>query len=78
LSGVVRGVGGEPILFSILANNVPSTSRAKRVEDEIGIELASFSRSWEPAAGTFARVEFGEFGPRVNPITETPQDAARR
>jgi D-alanyl-D-alanine carboxypeptidase/D-alanyl-D-alanine-endopeptidase (penicillin-binding protein 4) len=78
LSGVVRGVGGEPILFSILANNVPSTSRAKRVEDEIGIELASFSRSWEPAVGTFARVEFGEFGPRVNPITETPQDAARR
>jgi D-alanyl-D-alanine carboxypeptidase/D-alanyl-D-alanine-endopeptidase (penicillin-binding protein 4) len=44
LSGIVRTADGEPVLFSILANNLPS-SRAKRVEDAIGIELASLTRS---------------------------------
>lgn len=44
LSGIVRTADGEPVLFSILSNNVPSSSRAKRVEDAIGIQLASFSR----------------------------------
>ncbi len=66
LSGVVRGVGGEPILFSILSNNVPSTSSAKGIEDRIGIQLASFGRGWGPIGGAeFARVEFGDFGPRL-------------
>jgi D-alanyl-D-alanine carboxypeptidase/D-alanyl-D-alanine-endopeptidase (penicillin-binding protein 4) len=68
LSGVVRGAGGEPILFSILSNNVPSTSTAKGVEDRIGIRLASFSRDWlpSPQEGMRARVvEYGEFGPRL-------------
>ncbi|MEX2295364.1 MAG: D-alanyl-D-alanine carboxypeptidase/D-alanyl-D-alanine-endopeptidase [Gemmatimonadota bacterium] len=84
LSGVVRGVGGEPILFSILSNNVPSTSTAKSVEDRIGIELASFSRSWGPSEGELARVEYGDYGPRMNPVSEVSEaldasvDAARR
>jgi PBP4 family serine-type D-alanyl-D-alanine carboxypeptidase len=43
LSGVVHTAQGEPILFSILSNQVP-TSSAKRVEDRIGIQLASASR----------------------------------
>jgi D-alanyl-D-alanine carboxypeptidase/D-alanyl-D-alanine-endopeptidase (penicillin-binding protein 4) len=51
LSGIVRSAEGEAILFSILSNGVPSTSGAKRIEDAIGIELASFSRpSTAPAA----------------------------
>jgi len=71
LSGVVRGVGGEPILFSIISNNVPSTSSAKRVEDRIGIRLASFGRSWVQAGeGEFARVEFGDYGPRLTLLEE--------
>ncbi len=49
LSGVVRGRRGERFLFSIISNDVPSTSAAKRVEDRIGIRLASF---WRPATVT--------------------------
>ncbi len=44
LSGVVRTRTGERILFSILSNGVPSTNRAKRAEDQIGIRLASLTR----------------------------------
>lgn len=47
LSGVVRSAQGEAILFSILANDVPSSWAAKRIEDDIGIQLASLSRSWQ-------------------------------
>jgi len=68
LSGVVRTATGEPVLFSILSNNVPSTSLAKRLEDQIGIELAAFQREWRPAPGQLARVDFGSFGPRLLPL----------
>lgn len=44
LSGYVRSADGELLAFSILANEVPSTSRAKRTEDQIGARLAQFSR----------------------------------
>ncbi len=44
LSGVVRSQEGEPILFSIMVNDVPSPWAAKRVEDQIGAELAAFRR----------------------------------
>jgi D-alanyl-D-alanine carboxypeptidase/D-alanyl-D-alanine-endopeptidase (penicillin-binding protein 4) len=44
LSGVVRSANGERILFSIIANDVPTTWGAKRIEDRIGIRLASFER----------------------------------
>lgn len=47
LSGVVRSANGERIVFSILANDVPSTWAAKKVEDRIGTRLADFSRPFE-------------------------------
>lgn len=44
LSGYVRAANGELLAFSIISNNVPSTWRAKRIEDAIGARLAAFSR----------------------------------
>lgn len=44
LSGVVRSANGERIAFSIIANDVPTTWAAKRIEDRIGVMLASFER----------------------------------
>lgn len=44
LSGLVRTRSGERILFSILSNEVASTYRAKRAEDQLGIRLASLTR----------------------------------
>lgn len=44
LSGVVQSRDGERLAFSILVNGTPSTTRAKRVEDDIGVRLASFTR----------------------------------
>ena len=49
LSGVVRSANGERILFSIIANDVPTTWGAKRIEDRIGVSLASFERPFDPA-----------------------------
>tara|TARA_Y100000590_G_scaffold175894_1_gene201014 strand:- start:8329 stop:9954 length:1626 start_codon:yes stop_codon:yes gene_type:complete len=45
LTGLVSARNGEKLLFSIISNNVPSTSSAKRVEDRIGSRLANFWRS---------------------------------
>lgn len=45
LSGYVRSGEGERIAFSILVNDVPSTWRAKRIEDAIAVRLASFRRT---------------------------------
>lgn len=44
LSGYVRAANGERLAFSIMSNNVPSTWRAKRIEDAIGARLAAFTR----------------------------------
>lgn len=44
LSGVVQSQDGERLAFSILVNGTPSTNRAKRVEDDVGVRLASFTR----------------------------------
>lgn len=44
LSGYVRSSNGERLAFSIISNNVPSTWRAKRVEDAFGARLAAFHR----------------------------------
>lgn len=44
LSGYVKAANGEQLVFSIVSNEVPSTWKAKRVEDVIGMRLASFSR----------------------------------
>lgn len=47
LSGYVRAANGERLAFSIISNHVPSTWRAKRVEDQIGARLAAFLRDGE-------------------------------
>jgi len=49
LSGYVTAANGERLAFSIISNGVPSTWRAKRVEDQIGARLAAFTRP-RPAA----------------------------
>lgn len=51
LSGYVHSADGELLAFSIMANGVPSTARAKQSEDAIGARLAAFSRSATAAAG---------------------------
>ena len=51
LTGVVSTRNGETLLFSILSNDVPSTSAAKRVEDRIGARLADFQRAAPGAPG---------------------------
>jgi D-alanyl-D-alanine carboxypeptidase/D-alanyl-D-alanine-endopeptidase (penicillin-binding protein 4) len=48
LSGVVRSQDSERLAFSIMVNGTPSTTRAKRVENTIGVRLASFSRGSLP------------------------------
>jgi serine-type D-Ala-D-Ala carboxypeptidase/endopeptidase (penicillin-binding protein 4) len=48
LSGIVRSGDGERLAFSIVVNGVPSTSRAKRVEDLVGSRLAGFARTAPP------------------------------
>jgi D-alanyl-D-alanine carboxypeptidase/D-alanyl-D-alanine-endopeptidase (penicillin-binding protein 4) len=45
LAGYVRAANGERLAFSIIANNLSSTWRAKRVEDAIGARLAEFTRT---------------------------------
>jgi serine-type D-Ala-D-Ala carboxypeptidase/endopeptidase (penicillin-binding protein 4) len=57
LSGYVRASDGELLAFSIISNHVPSTWRAKRIEDRIGASLASFHRPTLPDADTFDLME---------------------
>jgi D-alanyl-D-alanine carboxypeptidase/D-alanyl-D-alanine-endopeptidase (penicillin-binding protein 4) len=45
LSGVVRSEDGERIAFSLLVNDARSTTRAKRVENQVGVLLAGFHRA---------------------------------
>jgi D-alanyl-D-alanine carboxypeptidase/D-alanyl-D-alanine-endopeptidase (penicillin-binding protein 4) len=52
LSGMVRSQDGERLAFSIIVNDAPSETRAKRVENQIGTRLAEFRR----AAGQAPRV----------------------
>jgi D-alanyl-D-alanine carboxypeptidase/D-alanyl-D-alanine-endopeptidase (penicillin-binding protein 4) len=47
LSGMVRSSDGERLAFSLLVNGARSTTRAKRVENQIGVLLASFRRAPE-------------------------------
>jgi D-alanyl-D-alanine carboxypeptidase/D-alanyl-D-alanine-endopeptidase (penicillin-binding protein 4) len=67
LSGVVKSAGGEAVLFSIVSNEVPNTNAAKRIEDLIGVCLASFSRESPTPTQGLAMVEYGEYGPRLRP-----------
>jgi D-alanyl-D-alanine carboxypeptidase/D-alanyl-D-alanine-endopeptidase (penicillin-binding protein 4) len=50
LSGFVHAANGERMAFSIMSNNVPSTWKAKRIEDAIGARIASFTRPYAPRA----------------------------
>ncbi len=52
LSGYVRSQDGEQLAFSIISNNVPSTYRAKRIEDAIGARLAAFNRNNDRSINT--------------------------
>ena len=45
LSGMVRSRDGERLAFSLIVNDSPSQTRAKRVENQIGTRLAEFRRS---------------------------------
>jgi D-alanyl-D-alanine carboxypeptidase/D-alanyl-D-alanine-endopeptidase (penicillin-binding protein 4) len=45
LSGMVRSQDGERLAFSIIVNDAPSETRAKRVENQIGARLAEFRRA---------------------------------
>ncbi len=68
LSGVVRSKDGERLAFSILLNNARSTTRAKRVENEIGVRLAQFTR------GPGAPVVVAELPP---PVIESGEEDGR-
>jgi D-alanyl-D-alanine carboxypeptidase/D-alanyl-D-alanine-endopeptidase (penicillin-binding protein 4) len=52
LSGYVRSQDGERLAFSIISNDVPSTYRAKRIEDAIGARLAAFDRNNDRSMNT--------------------------
>jgi len=45
LSGIVRSQDGERLAFSLLVNDARSTTRAKRVENQVGVLLADFHRA---------------------------------
>ena len=68
LSGYVRAANGERLAFSIISNSVPSTYRAKRIEDAIGARLAAFDRA---ADGTAVEVP-------ANPATAAPRSSTKR
>jgi len=75
LSGYVTAGNGEQLAFSIISNNVPSTWRAKRVEDAIGARLARFSR---PQGGQmYALAENGVSTGEGEATTSPPPSAAR-
>lgn len=57
LSGYVTAANGERLAFTIISNRVPSTWRAKRVEDQIGARLASFTRPRPAPRSAPPRVE---------------------
>jgi LysM repeat protein len=42
---MVRSQDGERLAFSIIVNDAPSETRAKRVENQIGTRLAEFRRA---------------------------------
>ena len=44
LTGMVRSADGERIVFSIVGNDLPSETAAKRLEDQVGRILAEWRR----------------------------------
>jgi D-alanyl-D-alanine carboxypeptidase/D-alanyl-D-alanine-endopeptidase (penicillin-binding protein 4) len=86
LSGVVQTRDGERLAFSFLVNGTPSTDRAKRVENDLGVSLASFSRGTRVAGQAVAGrlppppVPVDSGGPSRHRVTagETLDGIARR
>jgi D-alanyl-D-alanine carboxypeptidase/D-alanyl-D-alanine-endopeptidase (penicillin-binding protein 4) len=78
LSGYVRAANGERLAFSIISNAVPSTWRAKRVEDAIGARLAAFQRPVSEGAATMAQAPPGGAAaqPAVPDTTAAPDTTA--
>ncbi|HSL71508.1 MAG TPA: D-alanyl-D-alanine carboxypeptidase/D-alanyl-D-alanine-endopeptidase [Longimicrobiales bacterium] len=78
LSGYVRAANGERLAFSIISNNVPSTSRAKRIEDAIGVRLAQFDRATDAIAPAEPTIEAVDSAQRTAAtITAAEAPAAR-
>ncbi len=71
LSGLVRTADGERVAFSIMVNGTRSTSAAKRVENQVGVLLASFRRPEDESLA----VRFAEADPR--PAVESLDGANR-
>lgn len=76
LSGYVTAADGERLAFSIISNNVPSTYRAKRVEDAIGARLAAYSRNNDTYVLTNA--DLGKAPPKVVKKKRTIKKSAAR
>jgi serine-type D-Ala-D-Ala carboxypeptidase/endopeptidase (penicillin-binding protein 4) len=75
LSGYVRAANGELLAFSIIGNDVPSTWRAKRTEDEIGVRLARFTRPEEPAVAGTPITDSAEAADTVTGAADSPSEA---
>ncbi|MGH7444523.1 MAG: D-alanyl-D-alanine carboxypeptidase/D-alanyl-D-alanine endopeptidase, partial [Longimicrobiales bacterium] len=75
LSGYVDAANGERIAFSILSNNVPSTWRAKRIEDGIGARLAALDRPAMLGERVDRTQPMQPAEPNVAAPSETPQAA---
>lgn len=56
LTGLVQSADGERLAFSIMVNGARSTSSAKRVENGIGVRLASFTRGPDAPTVTLAQL----------------------
>jgi LysM repeat protein len=81
LSGYVRASDGEQIAFSILSNDVPSTFRAKRIEDAIGARIAAFNRTGavpEPVAEPAAKTGSGTASSSKGKTTTKATSASSR
>jgi D-alanyl-D-alanine carboxypeptidase/D-alanyl-D-alanine-endopeptidase (penicillin-binding protein 4) len=76
LSGYVDAQNGERIAFSIISNNVPSTWRAKRIEDGIGARLAALDRPAVLGETVSREQPMQPAEPSVSEPTETPQAPA--
>jgi D-alanyl-D-alanine carboxypeptidase/D-alanyl-D-alanine-endopeptidase (penicillin-binding protein 4) len=66
LSGQLTTMEGERVAFSILQNGVPSTGRAKALEDRLSIRLASFRRVGEGASVNLRASDASETGSVAN------------
>jgi LysM repeat protein len=79
LSGYVKAADGEQMMFSIISNNVPSTYRAKRIEDAIGARIASFSRTGDaaPVDDATLAAAAGEAAPKASASTASKSSKAK-